>query len=95
MEKEAHHKLPFLDVLIDNNDPNSLQTRVYRKKFCTVLLTNYFIFSSYSYKVSLIRTLVDGAYKINNTWLGIHEDITKLMGILKKNLFPANVIERL
>ena len=22
MEKEAQHKLPFLDVLVDNNDPN-------------------------------------------------------------------------
>ena len=33
-------------------------------------------------------------YKINNTWLGLHEDITKLMEILKKNLFPAHLIER-
>ena len=58
------------------------------------LLTNYFSFTSYSYKVGLIRTLVDRAYKINNTWLGLHEDITKLMEILKKNLFPAHLIER-
>ena len=76
MEKEAHHKLPFLDVLVDNNDPNSLLTRVYRKKTFIVLLTNYFSFTSYSYKVGLIRTLVDKAYKINNTWLGLHEDLT-------------------
>ena len=94
MEKEAQHKLPFLDVLIDNNDPNSFLTRVYRKKTFTGLLTNYFSFTSYSYKVGLIRTLVDRAYKINNTWLGLHEDITKLMEILKKNLFPAHLIER-
>ena len=84
MEKEAHHKLPFLDVLVDNNNnPNSFLTRVYRKKI-TGLLTNYFSLTSYSYKVGLIRTLVDRAYKINNTWLGLHEDITKLMEILKK-----------
>ena len=94
MEKEAHHKLPFLDVLVKNNDPNSLLTRVYRKKTFTGLLTNYFSFTSYSYKVGLIRTLVDRAYKINNTWLGLHEDLTKLMDILKKNLFPAHLIER-
>ena len=94
MEKEAHHKLPFLDVLVDNNNPNSILTRVYRKKTFTGLLTNYFSFTSYSYKVGLIRTLVDAAYKINNTWLGRHEDITKLMEILKKNLFPAHLIER-
>lgn len=37
---------------------------------------------SYSeHDVGLIRTLVDRAYKINNSWLGLHEDITKLMDI--------------
>ena len=94
MEKETHHKLPFLDVLVNSNDPNSLLTSVYRKKTFTGLLTNYFSFTSYSYKVGLIRTLVDRAYKINNTWPGLHEDITKLMDILKKNIFPAHLIER-
>ena len=39
MKKEAHHKLPFLDVLVDNNNPNSFLTRVYRKKTFTGLLT--------------------------------------------------------
>ena len=33
-----------------------------RKKTFTGLLTNYFSFTSYSYKVRLIRTLVDRAY---------------------------------
>ena len=86
MEKEAQHKLPLLDVLVDNNDPNSLLTRVYLKKTFTGLLTNYFSFTSYSYKVGLIRTLVDRAYKINNTWLGLYEDLTKLMDILKRTV---------
>ena len=95
MEKEAQHKLPsVLDVLVDNNDPNSLLTRVYREKTFTGSLTNYFSFTSYSYKVCLIRTLVDRAYKINNTWLGLHEDLTKLMDIPKKNFFSAHLIER-
>ena len=94
MEKEARHKLPFLDVLVDNNNPNSFLTRVCRKKTFTGLLTNYFSFTSYSYKVGLIRTLVDRAYKIKNTWLGLREDITKLMEILKKESFPAHLIER-
>ena len=78
MEKEAQHKLPFLDVLLNNTDPNSLLTRVYHEKTFTGLLTNYFSFTSYSYKVGLIRTLVNRAYKINNTWLGLHEDLAKI-----------------
>ena len=95
MEKQVNHKLPFSDVLMDNNDPNSSLTSVYRKKTFTGLLTNYFSFTSYSYKVGLIKTLVDRAYKINNTWLGFHEDINKLTDILKKNLFPAHSIEKI
>ena len=95
MEKQVNHKLPFLDVLIDNNDPSSSLTSVYRKKTFTGLLTSYFSFTSYSYKVGLIKTLVDRAYKINNTWLGFHEDINKLTDILKKNLFPAHLIEKI
>ena len=35
MEKEVNHNLPFLDVLIDNNDLNFSLTRVYRKKTFT------------------------------------------------------------
>ena len=85
MEREAYHKLPFLDVLVNNNnDPNSPLTSVYHKKTFTGLLTHYLSFTPYSYKVGLIRNLVDRAYKINNTWLGLHEDITKLMDILKR-----------
>ena len=39
--------------------------------------------------MGLIKTLVYRAYKINNIWLGFHEDI------LKKNLFPAHLIEKI
>ena len=57
-------------------------------------MTNYFSFIPYPYKLGLIRTLVDRAYKINNTWLGFYEDVKKLTEILKKNLFPAHLVER-
>ena len=90
LEKQVNHKLPFLDVLIDNNDPSSSLTSVYRKKTFTGLLTNYFSFTSNSYKVGVIKTLVDRAYK-----LGFHEDINKLTDILKNNLFPAHLIEKI
>ena len=60
-KKKLSHKLPFLDALVDN-DSNSFLTRVYRKKTFTVLLTNYFSLTPYSYKVGLIRTIGDRAY---------------------------------
>ena len=86
----------FLDVLIDNSQPQSPITRVYYKKTFTCLLTagNYFSFTPFSYKLGLIRTLVGRPYKINSMWVGFHEDIKKLLLILRKNLFPSHFIER-
>ena len=52
MEKEVDNKLAFLDVLVNNN-PLSLQTSVFHKKTFTGLLTNYFSFTSFSYKIGL------------------------------------------
>ena len=83
-----------MDVLIDNSHSQSPITMVYRKKTYTGLLTNYFSFSPLSYKLVLIRTLVDRTYQINNTWQGFHEDIKKLVLIVRKNIFPSNLIER-
>ena len=94
MEKEKDEKLPFLDVLIENSDPKSIHTSVYRKKTFSGLLTNYFSFCSFVYKIGLIRTLVDRIYKINSTWLGFHRDIKKLTFILRNNCYPFNIIEK-
>ena len=89
-EKETDHVLPFLDVLIDNTHRNSVVTSTFRKKTLTGLPTNCFSFTPLSYKIGLIRTLIDRVFKINNTWLGFHKDITKLVFILRKNLFPVH-----
>ena len=61
MVKQVNRNLPFFDVLIYNHDPNASVTRVYRKETFTGLLINYFSFTSYSYKMGLIKTLVDRA----------------------------------
>ena len=77
MEKESENRLPFLDVLIDNNQVPVLTT-VFRKPTFTGLLLNFTSFTSYSYKLGLIRTLIDRAYKINSTWLGFHQETTNI-----------------
>ena len=92
MEKEVDHKLAFLDVLVHNN-PLDLQTSVFRKKTFTGLLTNYFSFTAFSYKIGLVRTLIDRVYKINS-WLSFHDVIKNLTLILRKTLFPVNIIEK-
>ena len=93
MEKEVNNRLAFLDVLVDNASSSSPITSVYHKTSYTGLLTNFFSFSPHSYKVGLVKTLVDRAYKINNTWHGFHKDIESLVITLKKNFFPAKIID--
>ena len=36
----------------------------------------------FSYKLGLVRTLVDRVYKINSTWLGFHGDFKELTMII-------------
>ena len=93
MEKEVDHKLPFLDVFIHNHSPGPTTT-VFRKKTFTGLLTNYFSFTAFSYEVGLVRTLIDRTFKINNTWSGFHNDVKHLTFILRKNLFPTHLIDK-
>ena len=56
--KFTFEKLPFLDILINNNEAD-LQTSVFHKKTYTGLLLNYFSFVHNCYKLGLIKTLVD------------------------------------
>ena len=67
---------------------------MHHKKTLTGLLTNFFSFTSFSYKVGLIRTLVDRAYKINNSLLSFNKDVKKLTHIFKKNQFPEHSINK-
>ena len=73
MEKESNNTLAFLEVFINNKDPSNLITSVYRKKTFTGLLTDFVSFTSFSYKLGFIQTLLDRAYKITNTLLGFNE----------------------
>ena len=93
MEKEIDHKMPFFEVFI--NDTHFPVTSVYRKKTFTSRLTNYFSFTSLSYKLGLIRTFVDRTYQINNTWLSFHDDITKHIKIPQMNLFTVHLVENM
>ena len=94
MEKESNNMLAFPDIYVSNKDPCNLLTSFYRKKTFTGLLTNFYSFTSYSYKISLIRTLVYRTYKINNTLPKFNDDVRKLFDIFKKNQYPGDLINR-
>ena len=94
METEINHKLPFPDVLLDNSNPPSLVTSVFRESTYTGLLTNFFSFTPFPNKLGLIRTLVDRTFKINNTWIGFHNNIKELTNVLGKNQFPSSLVNK-
>ena len=58
-------------------------------KTYTSLLTHDYSFVPFSYKLGLVRTLVDRIFKINNTRAGFHLDINNFTKMLRKNLFLA------
>ena len=59
METEDKGQLPFLDVLLSKQTASDHQgsfiTSVYRKKTYRGLLTNYFSFTPFKYKLGLIK----------------------------------------
>ena len=58
------------------------------------LLANFFSFTSFSYKIGLLHTLVDRAYKIHNSLAKFNDDVNKLYYIFKKNQYPEGLINR-
>ncbi|XP_071811646.1 uncharacterized protein [Apostichopus japonicus] len=92
IEKQKDSTLPFLDVLVSNT--GHCNTSVYHKPTYSGLLTNFFSFIPFSYKIGLIKTLVDRMYKVNNSWKGFDLDLKGLISTLGKNQFPSHLIDK-
>ena len=91
METQKNNTISFLGIFLDFNSGN-LITKTFRKKTFTGVLTNFLSYTPFQYKLRLISTLLDRAFKINNTWKGLHHDFQQLSVILQKNCFPSNII---
>ena len=92
METNVNHKIPFLDTLITNLDNNPI-TQTYHKPTYTGLLLNFNSFTPFSYKINLIKCLIDRIFKINNTWKGFNTDINTLKLTLNSNAYPNYIID--
>ena len=75
-----------------NNQNLTLQT--YYKSTHTGLLLNFKSFTSFSYKISLIKCLIDRWFKICNNWNSFHNDIEIIKFNLIKNAYPPFLIEK-
>ena len=91
-EKQIKEILPFLDISIKSNEDFTFSTTTFRKKTYTGLLLNFFSFTPSGYKVGLIKTLIDRAYKINSSWISFDVDCNAIKNTLQKNNFPLNMV---
>ena len=60
----------------------------------TGLLLNFRSFTSFSYKISLIKCLIDRPLKISNNWNFFHNDIDNIKSNLIKNSYRPFLIDK-
>ena len=92
-EMETNGVLPFLDVLV-RREGSSLSTAVYRKPTFTGLGMKFTSCLPLSYKVNLVKTLVNRAYQISSSYFNFHEEVCFLKRYFCNNGFPLNVVEK-
>ena len=78
IEKQIIHSIAFLDIFTSGINNQNLTPQTYHKLTYTELLLNFKSFTSFSYKISLIKGLIDRSFKICNNWNSFHNDIENL-----------------
>ena len=94
IEKQINHSIGFLDLFISGINNQNLTLQTYHKSTYTGLLLNFKSFTSFSYKISLIKCLVDRLFKICNNWNSFHNDIENIKSNLIKNAYPPFLIDK-
>ena len=92
IEKQINHSIAFLDVFISGINNQNLTLQTYHKSTYTGLLLNFKSFTSFSYKISLIKCLIDRSFKICNSWNSFHNDIERIKCNLIRNAYPPFLI---
>ena len=75
LEKQINHSVAFLDVFISRINNQNLTLPKHHKLTYTGLLLNFKSFTSFSYKISLIKCLIDRSFKICNNWNSFHNEL--------------------
>ena len=92
-ENENNNVLPFLDLKVERTNSNFV-TSIYRKPTFTGLLSKYDSFTPKKYKLNLVRTLVNRAYRLCSSFLAFDQEINFLKKILSQNGYPLHFIEK-
>ena len=84
----------FLDVFTSSINNQNLTLQTYHKSIYTELFLNFKSFTSFPYKISLIKCLIDRSFKIFNNWNSFHNDIENIKSNLIKNAYPPFLINK-
>ena len=93
IEKQKNYSIAFLDVLISGINNQNLTLQTYLKSTYTGLLLNFKSFTSFLYKISLIKCLIDRSFICNN-WNSFHNDIENIKPNLITNAYPPFLIDK-
>ena len=94
IQKQINNSFAFVDVFISVINNQNLTLQTYHKLTYTGLLLNFQIFTSFSYKISLIKYLIARSFKICNNWNSVHNDIESIKSTLVKNAYPSFLIDK-
>ena len=92
MELEDNGKLPFLGMVIIRNGPR-LDTKVYTKPTDTELLLHYQSHVDVKYKHSLLKTMLNRAFKLSSNWHFFHQECECLKMGFSRLHYPETLVE--
>ena len=88
IEKKINYFIAFLDLFISGSNNQNLTLQTKHKSTYIGLILNFKSFTSFSYKIILIKCLIDRSFKISNNWNSLHNDIENIKFNLTKNKYP-------
>ena len=92
-KKQINHSIAF-EIFISGINNQNLTLQTCHKSTYTELLLNFKSFTSFSYKISLIKCLIDRSFKICNNWNSFHNDIENIKSNLIKNAYPPFLTDK-
>ena len=93
--RKKNDSIAFLDLFISDINNQNFTLPTYRKSTYTGLVLNFKSFTSFSYKLRLIKCLIDRSFKICNNWISFHNDIENIKSKLLKNAYPPFFITKI
>ena len=92
MELEDNNRLPFLGMEIIKNG-SQLDTKVYKKPTDTGLLLHYQSHVDVKYKHSLLKTMLNRAFKLSSNWKLFHQECERLKETFARLQYPESLVE--